>query len=598
MNPGKPLAVVLTAMLLFGMFFVALPRAEAVATVTLSGEFSYASQSGAFLYPCQGAFVQLWTKVSNGEVAQASGYTDEYGEVVFPNVPIGNYTFEISTTDNHAVSVCNASLSGQQAYAWRTGWNDYGASRTVFLNITSHERAAWSAYDAVRLSHEWLYDMVGWSRSMVTVSWPTEDWPHSHGDEIDIPASSNPDYMWQKDVIIHEYGHCVMYTAYGDSFPAFDVVDPHYMDTESDPSFAIVEGWAEFFARAVLGDPSGPSFTSLESTVYADGPFRNGDKGDWDGNIVEGATANVLWDILDGNDSTDRPSWANDTIGDQVNDRFSIFWNIFLGDNPSSMDEVWSLWQKKDLALATIFVHARFLKDLDMPTNPEAEIAWSDHDVGVASNDSSVSIGWVGATDNGTGVQGYSIVWSHIADELPDDTVDTISSLITMHLEPGTWYLHVRTIDNSGNAAVNATHYGPFIINVGATDQGSAGSNGVTSEMDLALQIVLLAILAGAAILLILFVSRMVRKPKEEDLLPPPPVVQYYYPPPYYYQQNYQQNYQYQYQYYPPQPPMPPAPPVPPAPGQAQSDIPVYCRNCGRLDAGGPFCPYCGYRLR
>jgi len=400
--------------------------------------------------------------------------------------------------------------------------------------------------------------------------------------------------MWQTDVILHEYGHCVMYAAYDDSFPAFEVVDPHYMDTESDPSFAFVEGWAEFFARAVLNDPAGPSFTSLESTIYADGPFHNGDKGDWDGNIVEGAVANVLWDILDGSSVTDRPSWANDTIGDQVNDRFSKFWNIFLNDNPSSMDEVWAKWQQKDVALATIFIHARFPKDLDLPTNPDPEIAWSDHQVGVGSNDSLITIGWTGAIDNGTGIQGYSIVWSHIADELPDDTVDSTSSLITVHLDPGTWYLHVRSIDNSGNAAVNATHYGPFIINVGALDDGSGGSSVTNAvEMDLTLQLLMLIALAGVAVLLILVVSRMVRKPRQEDLVPPAPIVQYYYPPPFYYQQNYQYHYQY---YQPYQPPAPPAPVQPTQPGEA--DAPKFCRNCGRPDAQGPFCPYCGYRLR
>lgn len=594
MNPGKPIALVLTAMMLFGMFFVTLPRAEAAATVTLTGEFSYASQSGALLFPCQGAFVQLWAKVPQGEVVQASGYTDDNGEVVFPNVPIGNYTFVISATDNHAVSVRNTSLSVSQGYTWSSGWDEYGASQAVILNITSYDRAAWSAYDAVRQGHSWLYEKVGWSRSMVTVGWPAEDWPHSHGDDIHMPASTNPDYMWQEDVVLHEYGHCIMYAAYGDTFPSFEVVDPHYMDTESSGPFAFVEGWAEFFARAALNDPTGPSFTNLESTVYADGPFHNGDKGDWDGNIVEGATANVLWDILDGNSTSDRPSWANDSNGDMVNDRFSIFWNIFLNDNPTTMDEVWTLWQQKDAALAAIFTHARFQKDTDRPTNPDPEIAWSDHEIGVASNDSSVSIGWVGATDNGTGVKGYSIVWSQLEDELPDDTIDTISSLITVHLEPGTWYLHVRSIDNSGNAAVNATHYGPFVINVGAVDMGADGTS-VTgaAEMELSIEILLLVVLAGTAFLLIFIVSRTVRKPKPEDLVPPPPIVQYYYPPPVYYQQ-----YQYQYQYYPPQPPMPPAPP---APGQAQtgpSDIPVFCRNCGRPDVGGPFCPYCGYRLR
>ena len=71
--------------------------------------------------------------------------------------------------------------------------------------------------------------------------------------------------------------------------------------------------------------------------MYADGPFFNGDYGDWDGNTVEGAVANVLWDINDGVSPTDNPSWDPDGNGDRIDNEFGTFWAIFRDDKPQSI---------------------------------------------------------------------------------------------------------------------------------------------------------------------------------------------------------------------------------------------------------------------
>ena len=597
MNPGKALATVIAALMLSMIIVPLLPGASAAVAsegFTVTYHFSYASETGEEMLPCQGAYVQLWQHTTQENVI-AYGYTDDEGNITFPLSSSGIYYAIIHSTDAKIVKVLNDSAGDEPpAFQWSSAQRSISSYSVLDLNITSDDRGAWNAYDAIRMGAAWLKEEVNWWRTIVAVNWPSGDWSHSHGDSIDIPAATTTDNaIWDTKTLLHEYGHCVMWAARGNNFPDVALVDPHYMDSESSGSFAFVEGWAEFFACAVLNDPQCGGFTNLESTTYADSVFGHGSVGDKDGNKVEGAVANVLWDIYDGVDANDKPYWAEDTLGDQVNNSFSTFWIIFITEKPDDMMQVWSAWENKDEALLAIFAHARFDVDLSLPTNPNW--FWSDHDVGVESNDASVTIGWTGAVDNDTGIAGYSILWTTDPNAVPDTTIDTYGSYITHHLEAGTWYLKVRAIDNSGNAAENATTFGPFVIAVGAVDIDPNG-NSSNGEMDLLLQIVLLVVLAAAALLLVVIVSRVVRKPTKEDVAPAPPIMQYYAPPVYY-------QYQYPpvYYQYPPQYQQPYQPPVqqPNQPAQ-QDQIPQvrFCRNCGRSEIGDTYCPYCGYKLR
>ncbi|OPY31257.1 MAG: hypothetical protein A4E32_01707 [Methanomassiliicoccales archaeon PtaU1.Bin124] len=576
MNPARLLASLMGLLLLCTLIPIA-SEASVTGGLTVTAHFDYASEDGSELLPCQGAYVQLWMEMRQGEAVQAYGHTNADGDITFTGMGEGNYYAVIYATDYQLVSVMNASQIGQPIYQWRTEWQNLTTSAAFALTILSDDRGAWNAYDAVRAGSEWLSQKVNWTRSLVTVYWPMEDWPHSHGDSIDMPEST-ADYaaIWDTDVLLHEYGHCVMYNARGGYFPDIVPVDPHYLDSVSSATFAFVEGWAEFFACAVRNSSAASAFTNLESTVYADSPFGHGTVGDWDGSMVEGAVANVLWDILDGTSEADRPYWATDVLGDQVDDRFSIFWSIFIHDVPDTMDDVWSYWEDKDQALLAIFLHARFDKDLSLPTNPDWY--WSDHDENETSLDSSITIGWTGAIDNDTGIAGYSILWTPDPTAIPDMTIDSYGSYITRHLGPGTWYLKVRAIDNAGNAAEGAATFGPFIIGEGAIDIGPDGTTGGTGEVDPILQVFLIIMLAGGALLMFAIVLKMVRKPKPEDVEPVPQMVSYYMPPAYYY------------------------PPADQTQAEPQAVKPAdqvrYCRNCGRVEIGDTFCPYCGYKLR
>ena len=80
------------------------------------------------------------------------------------------------------------------------------------------------------------------------------------------------------------------------------------------------------------------------------------------------------------------------------------------------------------------------------------------------TSDNNVTVSWSGATDGLSGVAGYSYVWTNDAATSPDGTIDTTDASATQPLTDGIWYLNVRTIDATGNAADGFVTYGPIMI--------------------------------------------------------------------------------------------------------------------------------------
>jgi hypothetical protein len=105
-----------------------------------------------------------------------------------------------------------------------------------------------------------------------------------------------------------------------------------------------------------------------------------------------------------------------------------------------------------------------FMIDGTPPTNPTSFT--STPTPGVWTTNPSVIVNWGGAADGaGSGVDGYSIEWSHSPNTLPDALWDTSNTSTTKDLYSGNdWYLHVRTRDKMFNWSSTAAHYGPFYI--------------------------------------------------------------------------------------------------------------------------------------
>jgi hypothetical protein len=102
--------------------------------------------------------------------------------------------------------------------------------------------------------------------------------------------------------------------------------------------------------------------------------------------------------------------------------------------------------------------------DVTPPNNPNSYT--SSHTVGVWSSDNTIEVTWSGASDDLSGVYGYSRIWDTSPSTIPDTTVDQTGTFcISFPVSTGnSWYLHVRTVDNAGNWNPGAYNIGPFYV--------------------------------------------------------------------------------------------------------------------------------------
>jgi subtilisin family serine protease len=101
----------------------------------------------------------------------------------------------------------------------------------------------------------------------------------------------------------------------------------------------------------------------------------------------------------------------------------------------------------------------------NVPPSDPAVISLT-HTRGVPSNNPSITLSWAGASDFGSGVDGYSYQWDSNATGMPDlikDAEETLELLTTSLPRGATYYFHLRTRDNAGNWSAG-THVGPFVL--------------------------------------------------------------------------------------------------------------------------------------
>ncbi|MGD0818307.1 MAG: hypothetical protein ABR986_07920, partial [Methanomassiliicoccales archaeon] len=342
----------------------------ASSTLALTFIWTYKDMTGTVNRPLKFARAELWkagSSPSNHSIVSMA-YTDATGSVTFSVTNGAALACAVFADDGTSVKVTDGTTQDSIYYDW-TGFSDYSSSTSKSYPIpaTNSERGAYEAMESVRAGYIWLLQTTGWHRSVVDVNWPVETWPHSHGDSIDIPDIGQwSDSIWQRSVLLHEYGHCIQYESRGGSFPPSRGTDPdpHYIYSTSTEGFALLEGWAEFFECAVDNNPlaADPSY-SLESVTFAD----HESYGNWDGAIVEGAVASVFWDMFDGASASDYPSWDSGQSGDAIVNGFTILWDIMLNDKPDSIGDIWFHWPQKTTDLQAIFYHARIQHDLGKP---------------------------------------------------------------------------------------------------------------------------------------------------------------------------------------------------------------------------------------
>lgn len=303
--------------------------------IKIKGRLSYYNSNGE-LQPCK--WVTVW--IYDNDIITSDDYlgavlTDKNG--YFETDWLPNSDGEGGGQDIYVVFVasCSAASVKEPNGNYYDGWTDHETHRDVpdgsIVDVGSwrppdSEKEAWWIYET--LLDGWAYlRSFGYVMEEANACYPCGDWPGYYlGGQIYIPdvdAAASP------DVILHEYGHNVMYVAYGHTFPDANCPDPHYINGASNASCAWTEGWATFFALAATNDPI-DTYVNHYSIDMESPYWQSYSTGD----TVEGNVAAALWDIFDYDDDG-YDDWGDD---------FDGIWDTFEAQNDETFAEFWHAW--------------------------------------------------------------------------------------------------------------------------------------------------------------------------------------------------------------------------------------------------------------
>jgi hypothetical protein len=180
-------------------------------------------------------------------------------------------------------------------------------------------------------------------------------------------------------------------------------------------------------------------------------------------------------------------------------DGYSIVWDTSPGTNPDNIKDIpYNFSGNVSVALSDGIQHYFHIRPVDkagnwgasvhfgpfwietVPPSSVGNLSSTSHTAGIWSNSSIVSANWTAATDETSGIDGYSILWDTTPGTIPPSTKTTgaATSASSPTLTDGAnYYAHIRAVDRAGNWGP-AAHAGPFAIEtvppVGPTDVASS----------------------------------------------------------------------------------------------------------------------------
>jgi hypothetical protein len=331
-------------------------------TGTVSGTASYedrAYDQNGFtgqnsVRPIRFADVEV-VRTTDGAVL-ASTATDSAGafSLTFTNSEgPGIYLRVLSRTANPSVNVAVTDTADNLYAAAGTSFNERTAiPTTVSLTapvVTARNEAIGGAFhimDRFIDGSEFVRTLSGQVPPLVTARWEIGTGGTSYDSDLDqisvaggsgLQTGDHDEY--DDSVLLHEYGHHIANHFSKDDSPG----GVHFLsDNTEDIRLAWSEGWATFFAGAVLASPT------YIDTVGGDPPSNSASAFDLETRAAgspltyttnEGAVATVLWDIFD--QSTTE---AFDGLGGHMADIWDVFTNVLTTATTVSMEDFWDGW--------------------------------------------------------------------------------------------------------------------------------------------------------------------------------------------------------------------------------------------------------------
>ncbi len=322
--------------------------------IVVSGQAAYTDTDGN-VFGLTDVAIRLYD-VDGGSTLLATGSTGQDGSFQFAVEPSSDADGDgeiiaevVVVAENDAVYVTDGNT--RYSFYAQTGTLTSGESVVVGTDVDSDgsKELVSSGDNAPFQAVDWAYDASefaatnGVVKTKLPISYPYGDWPQYRywtdgREQIRLPDRS--DYYWDAGTVAHEYGHAVHFQLIDYTILDVGSYDCHAVPSETDPSFALVEGFAEYYEAAVANDPDAVFWGSenIETNQFYDmsytGRCANGDaSGEYDGGSVEGSVASILWDITDGGAGDDDPlSYQFATIA------------AVLEHNPADINQFYQIW--------------------------------------------------------------------------------------------------------------------------------------------------------------------------------------------------------------------------------------------------------------
>jgi hypothetical protein len=309
-------------------------------SVTVRGHCHYLDDLNA-QYPIRYAAINLWDKtwylvprLLSSTSTDSTGYysfnpienTDEFG---------GSGTLDLYIEvlcDSDAVEVVPMLPISIWPYSGLSASVDDVPDGTTTLDYTcddSNMKGCWGIYHSIIAAYQTTADTQGYFPRKATVVWP---WIGTHFADLWILQyiGIETGYEWNRDVVLHEYGHWIMHCLYQGNVPSVDYGSDgvHYWNSHETPTTAWVEGWASFYACAMQND----RYFGLQSVTY------DLESQEPKGDDVEGTIACILWDIYDSSNDGD------DTLSMGLSPVWDVLMSYVPGHHVTTVHEFWNGW--------------------------------------------------------------------------------------------------------------------------------------------------------------------------------------------------------------------------------------------------------------
>jgi len=206
------------------------------------------------------------------------------------------------------------------------------------MNTPVGEEGAWEIFDTLNTGWSYFINTLGYDHGHVTCIWyPGKSDTYvegSNGYRIHIGDGDQMD----EDVILHEYGHSIMFGIFG-GFPP-NSGGRHAWTGHYNPELAWSEGWATYASCIIQNDRYYDD--TVNRVIHIDVECQlDGSEWDGDGNgdDTESAVCGLLWDIYDSNSDN------LDILTNGPHDTFDVFRYYTTGGHHTyNIHEFWNGW--------------------------------------------------------------------------------------------------------------------------------------------------------------------------------------------------------------------------------------------------------------